>query len=329
MRMGRREFVIGIAASAWPYYARSEPKRVPLIGVLMAHLESDAQAQVHLSAFYQGLQELGWVDGVNVRIDHRWTVADPERTHDYAAELVKQDPDVILVVTPPALAEMQQATQSVPIVFVMVADPVAAGFVKTLARPEGNITGFTSFEETMSVKWLELLRQISPRISRLAVIRNPTTTSASSYILGPLGAAAQSFGIQLITADASDGDGIERAFDLFVRKSANGLIAMPDAVFTVNRERLIALAARSRIPAIYYYRYFATSGGLMTYGPNTVDFFRRAASYVDRILRGKKPGELPVQQPSKFEFVINLGTARALGLDVPQSLLVRADEVLE
>jgi putative tryptophan/tyrosine transport system substrate-binding protein len=330
--MKRREFItlLGGGALGWPLAARGQQTAgVKRIGVLMSVGENDLDWQPHVTAFDRRLKELGWADGRNLRIEYRWGAGNVDRMRVHAAELVGLAPDLILANSAPVLAVVQQETRAIPIVFVQVADPIAGGFVASLARPGGNITGFTSFEEMISAKWLELLKQAAPQISRVAIVRNQAATSASNYFIGAIASAAPSLGVQLTIVDVRDAAAIERAFDAFVGESIGGVIAMPDPIFSVNRERFIALAALHRLPAVYYYRYFATSGGLMSYGPDTVDLYRQAASYVDRILRGTKPADLPVQQPTKFEFVINLQTAKALGLDVPTTLLARADEVIE
>jgi putative ABC transport system substrate-binding protein len=327
--MRRREFIAALgSAAAWPIAARAQ-ERMRRIGVLMAIAESDPEAHSRVDALYQGLQTLGWTEGRNIRIDYRWAGPDPDRIGAFAAELVALAPDAILAHSPPVLAALQQKTRTIPVVFVQVADPITAGFVVSLAHPGGNITGFTSFEDTMSAKWLELLKAITPRITRVGIIRNPATASASAYIMPAIEAAAPSYGIQLVIADARDLAEIEHAFGTFVRESIDGFIVMPDVVFSAHRERIIALAAAHRLPAVYNYSYFATSGGLVSYGPDAVELYRRSASYIDRILKGEKPADLPIQQPTKFELVINLKTAKALGLEIPPTLLARADEVIE
>jgi ABC-type uncharacterized transport system substrate-binding protein len=328
----RREFVtlLGSSVAAWPLASRAQPSGpVRRIGVLTGLAEGDVETSQYIAAFRDALQDLGWRDGQNVRIDYRWAAGDPERIRSYAAEMARLAPDVIFVTSPTALSEMIQATGTIPIVFVQVADPVAGGYVASLANPGGNVTGFTSFEDTMASKWLELLSEMVPRLTKVAIFRNPAAFSASTYILNRLERGAQSLGVKLLAFDVRSASEIDQAFESIGRESPDGLIAMPDAIFTANREKIVALAAQLRLPAVYYYRYYAASGGLMSYGPNAADFYKRAASYVDRILKGAKPANLPVEQPTKFELVVNLKTARALGLVVPPGLLLRADEVIE
>jgi putative ABC transport system substrate-binding protein len=327
--MRRREFIALIGGSAIaPLMARAQqPERMRRIGVIMGFAEDDPESQARLMAFAQGLQELGWTVGRNVRIDTRWGAGDAERYRRYAAELVALAPDVILANGSPALAPLQQVTRSVPIVFVNVADPVGGGFVASLARPGGNATGFTLFEYSTAGKWLELLKEIAPRVTRAAVIRDPTLPAIIGQFAAIQGAAG-SFGVELSPIDMRDPGEIERAVTAFARASNGGLI-VTSAGSAVRRRLIITLAARYRLPAVYPFRYHVTSGGLISYGPDIVDQYRRAANYVDRILKGEKPSELPVQAPTKYELVINLKTAKALGLDVPPSLLARADEVIE
>ncbi len=329
----RREFIAligGAAAAVWPLAVQAQqPNRMRRIGVLMGFAETDLDASQLIATFRKGLENLGWLEGHNLHIDYRWAAGDAERMRIYAAEIVQLAPEVIIVSSPSVLAATVKATRTIPIVFVQVTDPVAGGFVANLANPGGNVTGFTSFEKTMSAKWLELLKEIVPHATRVAVLRNPAAYSASTYILGGLETAARFSGIQLTIADVQTVSEIKQVFESYKHEPPDGLIAMPDAFFTVNRESIIALAALQRLPAVYYYRYYATSGGLMSYGPNTLDLYQRATSYVDRILKGAKPADLPVQQPTKFELLINLKTAKALGLTVPPSLLARADEVIE
>jgi len=329
--MRRREFItlLGGAAAAWPLGASGQQTApIKRVGVLMSVAENDRDWQPHVTAFERRLKELGWEKGHNLLVDYRWGAGNVDRMRVHAVELVGFVPDLILANSAPVLAAVQQETHAIPIVFVQVADPIAGGFVASLARPGGNITGFTSFEEMISAKWLELIKHAAPIITRVAIVRNETAASASKYFLGAIETAAPSLGVQLTMVNVRDAAEIERAFSA-IGASVGGVIALPDPIFSVNRERIIELAAVHRLPAVYYYRYFATSGGLMSYGPNTVDLYRQAASYVDRILRGAKPAELPVQQPTKFELVINLKTAKTLGLEIPPTLLARADEVIE
>ena len=330
--MRRREFlgVLGGAAVAWPLAARAqEAERVRRIGVLIAAAADDPEFQARVAAFLQGLQQLGWTDGRNVRVDTRWATTNADDIRRHAAELATLAPDVILAATGTAtVAPLLQATRTVPIVFVVVIDPVGAGFVASLARPGGNATGFTMFEYGMSGKWLELLKEIAPRMTRAAVLRDPAIASGIGQF-GAVQAVAPSLGVELSAVDVRDAGEIERAVTAFARSGNGGLIVTASALATRHRDLIIALAARHRLPAIYASRYFATDGGLISYGPDLVDQYRRAAGYVDRILKGEKPADLPVQAPTKYEMAINLKTAKALGLTVPASLLASADEVIE
>jgi putative tryptophan/tyrosine transport system substrate-binding protein len=328
--MRRRDFItlLGAATATWPLAAPAQ-ERMQRLGILTQFAENDSEASQYVATFRKSLEAFGWREGQNLHIDYRWAAGNAARMRTYAAEIVELLPDVIFVASPIGLLETTQATRNIPIVFVQVADPIGGGFVKSLANPGGNVTGFTSFEETMSAKWLELLREIVPQLTRVAVLRNPTTSSASTYILGGLVTAARTSGIELRMVDVRSADEIKPAFNTFERDSPDGLVVMPDAIFSADRETIISLAALRRLPTVYYYRYYASSGGLLSYGPSAIDLYHRAASYVDRILRGAKPDNLPVQQPTKFELVINLKTAETLGLTVPPSLLARADEVIE
>src|SRR6266516_3719046 len=330
--MRRRDFIrlLGAAAAVWPLAAHAQQlERMRRVGVLTQFAENDREASQYIATFRKGLEGFGWREGQHLQIDYRWADGDPAAMRTYAAEIVELLPDVIFVGSPTGLSEVAQATRTIPIVFVQVADPVGGGFVRSLANPGGNITGFTSFEETMSAKWLELLKEIVPQLTRVAVLRNPAPSSASTYILGGLETAARASGIQLTVVDVRSVGEINPAFATFERDSPDGLVVLPDALFSADRETIIELAALRRLPAIYYYRYYASSGGLLSYGPSEIDLYQRASSYVDRILRGAKPATLPVQQPTKFELVINLKTANTLGLTVPPSLLVRADEMID
>jgi putative ABC transport system substrate-binding protein len=298
------------------------------IGVLMGFAEDNADAQALLAAFLQSLQQLGWTDGRNVRIDTRWGGGDAERHRRYAAELVTLTPDVILASSSPALGPLLQATRTIPIVFTAITDPVGAGFVDSLARPGGNATGFTSFEYGNSGKWLELLKEIAPHVTRVAVLRDAAIAAGIGQF-GAIQSAAPSLGVEVSALNVRDAGEIERAFAAFARSSNGGLIVTSSALAYIHRNLIITLAARHKLPAVYNNRYFVTGGGLVSYGPDRIDQFRRAAGYVDRILKGEKPADLPVQAPTKYELVINLKTAKALGLDVPPTLLARADEVIE
>jgi ABC-type uncharacterized transport system substrate-binding protein len=328
--MERRAFIALLGgAAAWPLAARAQQSdRVRRIGVLMNLAADDPEGQARLAAFLQRLQELGWIDGRNVRIDTRWTAGNNDRFRTYAAELVALAPDVILAATTPGVTALQQATRTVPIVFVSVIDPVSAGFVSNLARPGGNTTGFALSEYGTSAKWLELLKQIAPGVTRVAVVRDPALVSGTGQ-LAAIQAVAPSFGVELSPVDARDPGEIERAIAAFARSANGGLIVTASTAAFTERKLIIAQAAAHRLPAVYPYRFIAADGGLMSYGPESIDPYRRAATYVHRILKGEKPGDLPVQAPVKYELVINLKTAKALGLTVPPSLLARADEVIE
>ena len=332
--MTRREFItlLGGAAAAsasWPLAARAQqPNRMRRIGAFVSLGAGDAEGRARLTAFVQGLKELGWTDGGNVRIDTRWSAGDAERNRTHAAELVALAPDVILASGGTVVGLLQQATRTVPIVFTQVGDPVGAGFVETLARPGGNVTGFMNLKYGISAKWLELLKQIAPHLTRAAVLRDPTLIAGIGQ-LGAIQSVAPSFGVELRPVNVRDAGEIERAVAGFARESNSGLIVLSGALAVGHRELITTLALRNRLPAVYPARSFVASGGLISYGPDSVDPHRRAAGYVDRILRGEKPADLPVQAPTKFELIINLKTAKALGLDIPPSLLARADEVIE
>jgi putative ABC transport system substrate-binding protein len=326
----RREFITLLGgAAAWPLAARAQqPERMRRIGALMNLAADDSESQVRVVAFAQGLSELGWTQGRNLRIDFRWAAGEVDRFRGYAAELVALAPDVILSAATPAVGALQQATRTVPIVFVTVVDPVGAGIVPNLARPGGNTTGFTLFEYVIGGKWLEQLKEIAPGVMRVAVLRD----SASSSGIGQFAAiqsAASSFGVELVPLSGHDGAEIERGVTAFARSANGALIVTASTLARVHRELIIKLAAQHRLPAIYSDRVFVAGGGLISYGPDRVDHFRRAAGYVDRILKGEKPGDLPVQAPTRYQIAINLATAKALGLTVPDTLLARADEVIE
>jgi putative ABC transport system substrate-binding protein len=300
------------------------------IGVLMAHAESDPEFEAYLASFREGLQKLGRTEGRNIQIDVRWgALDDAEARTRLAKELVGLGPDVILTQNTPPTASMLQQTRTIPIVFVIVSDPVGSGFVESLPRPGGNATGFTIMEPTMSSKWLELLKEIAPRVNRAAFLFNPATAPYVDYYLKPFKAAAASLGIDVILAPVHDTAEIETVVAAQAREPNGGLILIPDGFLNVHRDEIILLAARYRLPAIYPWRFFAEHGGLLSYGSEQGDEFRLAAAYVDRILKGEKPSELPVQAPVKFELVINLKTANALGVIIPQSLRTTADEVIE
>ena len=329
--MRRREFItlLGGAAAAWPLAARAQqPEQMRRIGVLTNLVADDPEAQARVGAFLQGLQELGWAVGRNMRIEYRWGAGDADRTRGYAAELVALAPDVILTSGASALAPLLQATRSVPVVFAQVPDPVGAGFVNSLARPGGNTTGFITYEYGLSGKWLELLTQIAPSVTRAAVIRDPAV-SAGTGQWGAIQAVAPSVRVLVSPVNVRDAGEIERDVAAFAHGSNSGLIVTASALAIRHRNLIVTLAARHRLPAVYYQRGFVTGGGLISYGPDFIDQYRRAAGYVDRILKGEKPADLPVQAPTKYELVINLKTAKALGLEIPPSLLARADEVIE
>jgi putative ABC transport system substrate-binding protein len=329
--MRRRDFIKGIGgtAGAWPLAARSQQtERMRWIGVLMALAADDPTGQARLIAFVQALQELGWTDGRNVRIDTRWAAGDAERFRSYAAELVALAPDVILASGGTGVGALLQATRTVPIVFTQTNDPVGAGYVDSLGRPGGNATGFTNQEYGTSGKYLELLKEMAPRIARAAVLRDPTIPQGIGQF-GAIQAVAPSLGVELRPIDVHDAREIERAVKAFALSANGGLIVTGSALTALHRGLIITLAARHKLPAVYWERFFVTGGGLISYGADSIDPHRRAAGYVDRVLKGEKPADLPVQAPTKYELVINLKTAGALGLDVPAQLLARADEVIE
>jgi putative ABC transport system substrate-binding protein len=326
----RREFIslLGGAAAGWPLAAGAQSERMRRIGVLTPFAADDSESMARIAAFLQGLGELGWAVGRNVRIDYRWSAGDPDRTRKAATELVALAPDVILATGTPVTAALQQASLSVPIVFAQVPDPVANGFVASLARPGGNTTGFTTYDYAGSAKWVEVLKEIAPGVTRAAVLRDPTIASGIGQ-LGAVLAVAPSLGIEMSPIGVRDASEIEGAVTAFAREPNGGLIVLASPLSIVQRKLIIALAARHRLPAVYGLRFFVVDGGLISYGPDSVEPYRRAAGYVDRILKGEKPADLPVQAPTKFELVINLKTAKALGLEIPPTVLARADEVIE
>ena len=329
--MKRRAFItlLGGGAAALPLMARAQRvQRQRQIGVLLGLAEGDPEGQARLGAFVQTLQQLGWTDGEGIQVVVRYTEGDPDRARAKAAELVALAPDVILTSGASTVGVMLQATRSLPIVFAGVADPVGAGFVDSLARPGGNATGFTSYEYSISGKWLELLKEIAPEVKRVAVLRDPTV-SAGTGLFGAIQTAAPSFGVELSPINVHDATEIERAVTAFARSGNGGLIATTSAQVLAHRDLIISLAARHKLPAVYYARFWVTGGGLASYGPDYVDPYRRAAGYADRILKGEKPADLPVEAPTKYELAINLATARALGLTVPPALLARATDVTE
>jgi len=329
--MRRRDFIKVIACStaAWPLAVRAQQiDRMRRIGVLLSLAADDPEGQARLSVFVQGLKELGWTDGSNARIDIRWGAGNADRERRYAAELVALAPDVILASGGSTVGPMLQATRTVPVVFTHTTDPVGGGFVESLSRPGGNATGFTNFEFGISGKWLELLKQIAPRVTRVAVIRDPVQASGGGQ-LGAIQGAAPAFGVEVSPVGVRDAGEIERAITAFARGSNDGLIVTSSALAQVHRDLIVMLAARHKLPAVYSQRFFVARGGLISYGPDRADHSRRAAAYVDRILKGEKPADLPVQAPTKYETVINLKTAKAMGLTLPPSVLARADEVIE
>ena len=328
--MKRRAFITLLSgAAAWPVAARAQQsERMRRIGVLMGLAAGDPEAQSRVAAFESGLRELGWVKGRNLSIEYRWA-GDGNVLRDHAAELLAMAPDLILANSTPVTVALREQSQTVPIVFTQVTDPVGQGLVPNLAHPGGNLTGFTSFEFSIGTKWLEALKQTAPRVTRVALMFNPQSAPYADLFLQPVKAAAPSFSVAPIGTDVRDPIDVDRVFDTLTREPNGGLMVLPDISMINYREAIVALAARHRVPAIYPFRFFATSGGLMSYGTEVTEVFRRAAAYVDRILKGTSPGELPIQAPNKYELVINLKTAEALGLNVPPTLLARADEVIE
>jgi putative tryptophan/tyrosine transport system substrate-binding protein len=328
-RLKRRDFITLIGGAAtWPLAARAQQsERMRRIGVLM-NVAEESDQQANLAVFVQALQQLGWINGRNVQIETRWAGGSAAEIRRHAGELVALAPDVIFATGTASMGPFLQATRSLPIVFVNVADPVGAGFVDSLSHPGGNATGFIQFEYSLSGKWVELLKQIAPGITRAAVVRDPTITSGIGQF-AVIQSVAQSVGVEVSAINPRDAGEIERAVTTFANAPNGGLIVAASALATLHRELIIALAARHKLPAVYYRRYFVTTGGLVSYGYDTVAQFRGAASYVDRILKGEKPSNLPVQAPTKYELVINLKTAKALGLEVPPMVLARADEVIE
>ena len=328
--MQRREFITLLGgAAAWPLAARAQQNdRVRRVGVLMAHTESDPEFQNYLNAFREGLQKRGWIEGRNIRIDTRWGALDDAEVRQRSAkELLALEPDIILTQNTPPTASMLQQTRTVPIIFVVVADPVGSGFVGSLSRPGANVTGFTVMEPTTSGKWMELLKEIAPSVNRAALLFNPATAPFADYYLRPFKAAAASLGVKAIAARVHSKPELESV--VAAQSSATGLVLMPDGFLNVHRAEIISLAARYRVPTVYPWRFFPELGGLVSYGSEQRDLFRTAAGYVDRILKGEKPADLPVQAPTKYELVINHTTAKALGLTVPPTLIARADEVIE
>jgi putative ABC transport system substrate-binding protein len=328
--IGRRDFIAGLgSAAAWPVMARAQ-QRQPMrrVGILMHLAAEDPESVRSIVAFGQGLEQLGWSEGRNVRMDIRWAAGNADRYRKYAAELVALAPDVVLGVGGTITAALQQVSQTVPIVFVLVTDPVGFGLVASMAKPSGNATGFTVFDYGFTAKWVELLKEIAPRVTRAAIMRDPAIATGIGQFAA-MQSVAPSLGIELTALIVRDGSEIERAVTDFAHRPNGGLIVPALTQTSVHRDLIISLAARHRLPAVYPYSYLVSAGGLISYGPDVTDQFRRAANYVDRILRGEKPADLPVQQPTKFELAINLRTAKALGLTIPETLLATADEVIQ
>lgn len=329
--MRRREFIAlsGGAVAAWPLAARAQRSGQPRrIGMLIASEADEPLVRSRVAAFRQGLNDLGWIEGGNLQIEYRWTGNDPERTQRCVSELVMLAPEAILSHSPPATSALSKATQSIPIVFVQITDPVGAGLVANLAHPGANVTGFTTFEFSMGTKWLDLLKGIFPKLARVAVMQNEKSPTWSGQ-LQAVEAVAPSFGIQIIPAGVENAADIERSIAEIGSEKNGGLMIMPDSITLIHRKLIVSLAERYHLPAIYPFRYFPEDGGLISYGIDLADVWRRGAGYIDRILKGSAAGDLPVQQPTKFELVINLKTAKALGLEIPPTLLARADEMIE
>jgi len=326
----RRDFITLLGgAAAWAIAARAQqPDRMRRI-VVLSGIAHDQEAEARIASFVKGLAELGWLEGRNVRIEYRWAAGDAERARTYAVEVLGFGPDVILANSTTVVAALQRETRTVPIVFVLGLDPVESGFVSGLARPGGNITGFTTFEPEMGGKWLEVLKEIAPRVLRVGVMFNPQTQPAHATFLRSIEAAAPSFAVEPIAAPVHSATEIEGAMATLGRNTGGSFIVIPDAFTSTNVDPIVASSARHGLPTLYPFPFFARKGGLVSYGIDATDLFRRSASYVDRVLRGTRPGELPVQTANKFELVINLNTAKALGLEVPATLLARADEVIE
>ena len=333
--MRRRDFIValgGAAASSvsWPLATRAQqPDAMRRIGVLMTYDKSDAEGQAFVAAFREGLQKLGWTEGHNIQIDTRWAAGDREAIQRFAKELVALQPDLLVSHITPTTAALLQQTRTIPIIFVTVADPVGSGFVASLSRPGGNVTGFTLMEPAMVGKWLELLKEIAPRVTRVTLLFNLATQPFAEYWLNPFKVAAASFAVEAIAAPVRDRSELESVLATQARVPNGGLIVVPSAFLAAHRVEITSLAARYRLPTVYPFRFYTELGGLLSYGNDLTDNYRRAATYADRILKGMKPSELPVQAPAKFELVINLKTAKALGLDVPASLQQRADTVIE
>jgi putative ABC transport system substrate-binding protein len=328
--MRRREFIAGLGATVLPVAARAQQGGpLPRIGVLMQFAESDQDGQLRVASFRGGLAKLGWTDGSNVRIDYRWGAGDISQTRAFATELVGLRPDVLLAGSTPMVAALRQATRSIPIVFVTINDPIGSGFVASLARPGGNITGFIVIEPVLASKWVELLKAVAPDLRQAAFLFNPEIAPYAGEFFRHADAAAAKLNIEMTAAPVNDERDIEDALAALARLPDSGLIVDNDTFNIVHRQQIIALAARHRLPAIYPFRYYVTDGGLMSYGTDPIDLYRQAADYVDRILKGEKPANLPVQAPTKYETVFNMNTAKSLGLTIPETLLATADEVIQ
>ena len=328
--MRRRDFIgiVAGSAAAWPLVARAQRQQVKTVGILLPGTAEDPVFQARLAAFYQELALLGWTIGRNVRIEPRWATANAAELRRHTQELVVLAPDVILATGDSTVPLLLQATHTIPVVFPLAGDPVGAGFVESLARPGGNATGFMLFEYTMGGKWLELLKEIAPKVARVAVLRDPANPSQAAQF-GAMRAVAPALGVEIVPINVRDASELERGVADFARSGNGGLIPTSSALALRHRDLIITLAAEHKLPAIYWERFFVTNGGLMSYGPDLIDNYRRAAGYVDRILKGEKPGDLPVQTPTKYEMAINLKTAKALGLSVPLGMQQRADEIIE
>jgi putative ABC transport system substrate-binding protein len=330
----RREFITllgGAAAAAWPLAARAQQgERIRRIGVLMGYAENDREGQAFLAAFREELKNLGWAEGRNIQIDARWAAPnDTELRLQFSKELVALHPDLVVSHGTPSTATLLKQTRTLPIIFVNVSDPIGSGFVASFSSPGGNVTGFVTMEPTMAGKWVELLKEIAPRVTKSALLFNPTTAPYAEFFLDPFKAAAASFAVEAIAARVRDAAELETTVAALTREPNGSLIVMPDTFMSTHRAKITALAAQYRLPAVYPFRFYAANGGLLSYGGDSVDIFRRAAAYADRILRGQKPSELPVQAPVKFELVINHKTVTSMGLTIPTSLLVAATEVIE
>jgi putative ABC transport system substrate-binding protein len=331
-KMKRREFIslLGGAAAGWPLAARAQqPARLPLVAILRSEVAGDSEGLRNTAALVQGLQALGWTEGRNIRIEQRWAGGSVGAMKALARELVALGPNVIVVISTPVTAAVMQETNTIPIIFLQNFDPVGSGFVKSLAAPGGNITGFTSYEPAMASKWLELLKEVAPQAARVAIMYNPQTAPYAGALLRSIETAGPAFAIQPIAMPIRHAGTIENAIEAFAREMNPGLLVLPDVTTTLHEELIVKLAAQHRLPAIYPWRHFVTAGGLMCYAVDLPDLWRRSASYVDRMLKGGKPTDLPVQVPTKYQLVLNLKIAKALGLEVPPTLLARADEVIE